>query len=311
MSAPVLPLELQPEAVQAPPSACPHCGDPCDALAHPRCGNCEGDLGKPNVLAASTLAQQDALRDRVLQSLQGASPAALRLGQLARTASARINVSVRFASQFLSSDRELYLTYAKAVAGGVRRPAAPEDDQVRRQVDARLFGWYGDELRFGALGLYDSGVPSYGPVTLVLRDSAVAARASLMEENAFAFYAHHDLGRIERTATGYRHTHPEPPGYRACWPRKHLLAVAKLAPRLTAKPGAWTDDDLSALLLEHGAARSEDELIEVHIYGPLSRRAVERVLLWTGARGVSDLDWRLLKDRLAAHNGSISWKELP
>lgn len=311
MPVPTLPLELQPEAVEPPPSTCPQCGDPCAALTHPRCANCEADLGKPNVLAATTLAQQAALRDRVEQSLRQAGPSALRLGQLAQTASARINVPVRFAANFLSSDRELYLTYAKAVAGGVRRPAAPEDDQLRRQVDARLFGWYGDELRFAALGLKDSGVPSYGPVTLVLRDSAIANRASLMEENAFAFYARHDLGRIERTATGYRPSHPEPPGYRACWPRRHLLAVAKLAPRLATQPGPLTDDELAALLLEHGAARSADELIEVHIYGPLTRRSIERVLLWTGAPGVSALDWRLLKDRLAAHNGAISWKELP
>src|SRR5207248_2492470 len=68
---------------------------------------------------------------------------------------------------------------------------------------------------------------------------------------------------------------PAPPGFRAIWQKRGELAAAKLEPKLDA---ATAPPDFPKYLLVNGSKPEEDDFIEVHVYGPLHRRAIERVV---------------------------------
>ncbi|MGI0014715.1 MAG: hypothetical protein ACREBU_14930 [Nitrososphaera sp.] len=67
-----------------------------------------------------------------------------------------------------------------------------------------------------------------------------------------------------------------PRGYRAVWSKRGNLAVAKLGCRINHTTRAA---DFSELLLRQGATSAEDEFIEVHIFGPMTIRTIERVVV--------------------------------
>jgi hypothetical protein len=264
---------------------------------------------------ASTPEQQQALRERARDALVRSGSDGEALARAAREATPRINVSVPFATEFLRSERSLYRTFGRAAAADApSQQSAPRagkgartgergDDGLRRMVDGRLFGRCADEIRYAALGLGELGLTAYGPVTLELRPEAVAHRASVLEEDTFGFFARHGLGHLEPAGRGYR-ARPEPLGYRAAWLDRHLLVLAKLAPRLPVPPA-----DLPRLLLRPAADRCSDELLEVHIYGPLDRSAVRRVLLPRERPPQVDArEWRLLHLTLRAL--SLAWVEV-
>jgi hypothetical protein len=69
-----------------------------------------------------------------------------------------------------------------------------------------------------------------------------------------------------------------PLGHRANWKERARLAVAKHGGRLT---GGMRDREFAPLLLSPGppGKPEEDEFVEVHIYGPITRRTLEKVTL--------------------------------
>lgn len=260
---------------------------------------------------ASTPEQLQALHARARDALLRSGSDGEALVRAALESTPRLNVSVPFATEFLRGERSLYRTFGKVAADGPSskaawagaRPGERGDDGLRRMVDGRLFGRCADELRYAALGLGELGLTAYGPVTLELEPEAVAHRASVLEEDTFAFFARHGLGHLEPAGRGYR-ARPEPPGYRAAWLDRHLLVLAKLAPRLPVPPA-----DYPGLLLRPAADRFSDELIEVHIYGPLDRDAVRRVLLpRERPQKVDAREWRLLHLTLRAQ--AVPWTEV-
>jgi hypothetical protein len=98
---------------------------------------------------------------------------------------------------------------------------------------------------------------------MTLRDIAIANRATVLEENSFAFVQKH-----------CRISEQVPLGYRTIWPKRHKLAVTKLGNRVTA---ATQPADFVGIFLSTAAERQADEFIEVHIYGPFDGNAVESV----------------------------------
>ena len=74
-----------------------------------------------------------------------------------------------------------------------------------------------------------------------------------------------------------------PPGYRAVWDSRERLAAAKIAPRILS---STKKEEFPALLLDG------DDFIEVHIFGPIHRRAIEKL---TGKRPRQRTDRVLLK----------------
>jgi hypothetical protein len=136
-----------------------------------------------------------------------------------------------------------------------------------------------------ALSLDGRGVAHYGDCFLVLKDSMIAHRLSVFEENTVVFMEHHAVGLTEDL----------PKGYRAPWPQRGRLAVAKLATQFTDQTGPG---DYAGLLLRNAPTADADDFIEVHIYGPLSIHAVESVHFRHGVTG--GVRVKALRERLKA-----------
>jgi hypothetical protein len=170
--------------------------------------------------------------------------------------------------RLITSDREGYASYYELVAAGVRFPSGNKWDNLRPLADDALFPYYKEKIRFAALTLDGRGLPDFGDYFLVLRTEMIAHRASVYEENSVLFFSKHfrrDLDDGPRL----------PRGRRATWGERAKLCVAKLAERIDAAtpPGAY-----SAILLRPGSTSEDDDFVEVHVWGPMTIRTVERVI---------------------------------
>jgi hypothetical protein len=134
-------------------------------------------------------------------------------------------------------------------------------------ADEALFPYYKDKIRFAVLTLDEAGLSNFGDCFLVLRTEMIAHRASVFEENSLLFFSKHFAPIL-----GKPHL---PHGYRATWDERAMLCVAKLADRIddATKPGAY-----SGILLRQGSTSEEDDFVEVHIWGSMTIRTLERVI---------------------------------
>ncbi len=238
-------------------ACCPHCGRPSRF---------------PNVIHANRDEELEALDKRYRKARKRAKSSGVnaileRLEREVESASqAVISRSGEEISRLASSDRELYASFYGLVGGGIRIPMSNKWDAIRLLVDDKLFPHYKKQLRFAALSLDGRGLVNYGDCTLVLRDGMIAHRVSVFEENSVLFMEKIDIGI----------TKDLPGGYRAAWEKRGKLAVAKLAGRITRKT---SQRDFPNLLLKNGTGTGDDDFIEVHIYGPISVRTMERVTI--------------------------------
>lgn len=248
---------------------CSECGSsiPHDRIACPTCGI---HAGFPNVREVSSASEREALERRFNKAIKdahadGRDVRLEELSQASKDTRAVIAIDLDYLAGFMTKGETLYSSYALVVSGEIRKAASSLNDKKRRGVEGFFFGSYADKIRYAALSLDGKGLSSYGPFTLVLKDIAVKARATLLEENSYKFYAK------------FRAKIPDnfPPGYRAIWGERHKLAVAKLVDRITVRT---TNDDFPGILLTYNGNRETDDFIEVHIYGAFDNAAVEAVV---------------------------------
>jgi hypothetical protein len=171
--------------------------------------------------------------------------------------------SVSKLKDLVSSDNELYASFYQLVASGARRPEPTRIDRQRLLADDLLFPYYRDQIRFAALSLDGRGVTSYGDCSLTLRDVAIQDRSTVFEENSLTFSSHTQSSIGDSI----------PPGYRATWEQRDVLAAAKLGSRLDPMMEEFAD-----LMISPGSAGAGDDFIEVHIYGPLHRHSLSQVI---------------------------------
>jgi len=249
---------------------CARCGE--KVAAHlPACQVCGAHAGYPNVRAAQMPQELLGLDLRYDDAKAAAAATGCEsvLNDFEAALGQSFAVLVRSLDQVLTlakSDNALMATFALMVAGGARLPEDNEFDRARQAVDALMFPSYHPEIRFASLSLDGRGAgANYGAYTMVLREAHIELRASAFEENSFEFCRRH----------GQQVTQPIPRGYRADWPGRRRLAVAKLAGRI--KPDV-TEDDFPAILVEEDPVSNGVEFVEIHIYGPISRRNIEKVI---------------------------------
>ena len=154
--------------------------------------------------------------------------------------------------------------YNLQTAGETRIVAEMKDDKQRRGTEGVLFGAYAPEIRYAALALDQRGLISYGNCSMTLADMTMRYKATLLEENSYFFVQKHRIVAGDAL----------PQGYRATWENRHLLAVAKLADKITQKAQNWAN-----VLLHSNGDRQHDEFIEVHIYGAFDKQAIEAVAI--------------------------------
>jgi hypothetical protein len=196
---------------------------------------------------------------------------------------------MRELDRLAASDKELYPTYYGLLEGQIRLPHGNEWDVLRGIADEALFPGYKEEIRFAALSLDGLGLPGYGECSFVLRDAMIAHRASIFEENS--------------ALSMKKHAYVPPPGHRATWGDRAKLCAVKTAGDIGASTGA---DQFPKLLLEPGATPEEDRFVEVHIWGPMTIRSIERVVVGKLRRQSVR---KSLRDRLAAFGAVL--EEVP
>lgn len=233
------------------------------------CPACGRDNGAPNVRAAAAPAERDALRKRVRDAEQAATArgasGALEAFAVAVRGSRAVHCC-RFGelARVASSDREPFRTFHALVRS---QSVLPDDgfyDQCRPAVDGALFPNYMESVYFAALSLGGRGLTGYGEFSVTFKESAIADRASVFEENAVSYFRKNPivLGKM-------------PVGLRAPWTERQHLAVAKLGSRVTA---ATLPTQFPVILLRASTTREDDDFIEVHVYGSLTRYSIEGVL---------------------------------
>jgi hypothetical protein len=238
---------------------CPHCGRP-------------GLF--PNVRSAENDRERAALETRyqAAKSLLSGSGATHSLDDFETAVSgskAVIARSVIELQRLAESDNEIYATYYQLTEAEIRLPRGDKWDFLRSVTDVALFSdQHKKHIRFAALSLDGNGLFNYGECSIVMRENMIAHRASVFEENSALFMEHHKILMSEADNL--------PKGYRATWRDRAKLCVAKLYKRIDA---TTQPDEYSALLLRQGATSEGDEFVEVHIYGPITARTIEQVII--------------------------------
>ena len=106
------------------------------------------------------------------------------------------------------------------------------------------------------------------------------------------FMKHHNVQVFDADAL--------PQGFRARWEDRQKLCVAKLAGKLTS---GTTPAEFSRILLGQGATPEQDEFVEVHIWGPLTRRTFDCVVVKKGKkRAAARVMLKALEEKLREVN---------
>ncbi len=249
---------------------------PCEFCGHPvplewdHCPHCARPGLFPNVRMAEQSVERAALEKRYRRVLFAADRCGSGLVVRAFEAEAARSKAVIARPveevRLLASDNQLYPTYYQKLDSGVLLPSGDKWDRLRRVADDFLFGVGRKYVRFAALSLDGKGLWNYGDCALVLREDMISFRASVFEGNSAMF--------LEKTR--YR----LPAGHRATWAEREKLCVAKSAERL--RP-ITSRNEFQSILLEGGATTETDRYVEVHVWGSVSARTFERVILKPGA----------------------------
>lgn len=259
-------------------------------ITEQRCPHCARPGRFPNVRLAELAAEREALdeRYRVAKEDAGqrnASGAFERFEKRVGGSRAVLARSLAETERLASSDQELYATFYQLLEADLRVPEGSKWDTLRGVVDHAMFGDYRREIRFAALSLDERGLASYGECFWVLRDDMIAHRASVFEENSVMFMVKRKISIVEIDDL--------PKGYRAAWGERGKLCGAKLAERIDPDT---RDDAFPGILLSKGKTSESDDFVEVHIGGPMTARAFEKVVQLRKPRRralAKKLRWRL------------------
>lgn len=256
---------------------CPHCAMP---LLFPNVEQVE----EPDELAKVEQFYRDAV---TALDQRGCMLIAQAFEAKAAATRAVIGRPIEEALRLAKADDQAYASFWELLHAGVRLPDDERWTWLRGVADSALFTSYRDKIRFAALSVDGACLPHYGEVSLELKESMIAHRATVFKENSAVFF---DKKRDFEPA--------DFAGHRARWVDRGKLALAKHAQDLVATS---TEADFATILLRPSTdpQRPQDDVfIEVHIYGPLTRRSLSGVTIDTARTGkatADDLRTRLTK----------------
>jgi hypothetical protein len=255
------------------------------------------DVGFPNVRAAESAEEVKELNDRCTLATQDAQTRSCLsiledFGRAVINSKAVICRDLKMVQLLVSGDSALYNTFHQQVDAEARIPEDNSWDRARGPVDATLFPNYHDKIRFAMLSINERGLKTYGPYFIILKEAPIEARSTVFERNSVVFFQKKDDTRVGDAP---------PPGYRAVWRRRDSLAIAKLHAQIGP---ATAVDDYASILLKAGATPQDDEFIEVHIYGPIHRMTIEKVVGPPPPRGYSAI-YKDLKKKLGECGASL------
>jgi hypothetical protein len=268
---------------------CRQCGSPVPAEKR-ECQSCGEDNGYPNVRIAQSHDEVAALQARLHDAETSASARACkealdRFGAAMLSSKAIISRSLTIIQDLIDSDRRTYTSYQRQLVSGSRVAEENQFDRVRTQVEAALFPNFHLDVLFGFLALGTTTLTGYGAYALVLKEHMIAHRATVFEQNCINFARKFRLALAD----------PVPPGYRAAWAHRDVLAKAKLHTDLTS---TTQDTDFPRILVNDRGGTGNSDFIEVHIFGPLNRYTIERLIGPAPKTREDRLLWRRLGRQL-------------
>jgi hypothetical protein len=256
---------------------CPHCGKP-GLYAN------VNSAKEPDELSAPQQRYDDAKIDA---ATRGAEVNLAEFENAVASSRAVFARSINEVQRLASSDNDAYATYYELLDAGVRIHTDDEWSIRRAGADEAVFPGYKKKIRFAALSLDDTGLTNYGGCSIVLRTDMIAHRASVFEENSTIFMKHHHIETWE--------TPHLPRGYRATWDDRAKLRAAKLFSRIDA---TTSTGEYSTLLLREGTTTADDDFVEVHIWGSMTRRTMEQVTITERLRHGQGTIVKALKEKL-------------
>jgi hypothetical protein len=173
-----------------------------------------------------------------------------------------IAMSLRTLHSVVCTENRMLTNFHSQVGSGMRLAEDNGFDNNRDPIESKILspGVY-KHINYAALSLNNVGVPWFGTHHITLADHMIEDKASVFEENAFTFYDKH--------ITDVRK--PVPTGYKASWPRRHRLAIAKLYLQIDNKTAA---SDFPSILIDQVSTASDSDFIEVHIYDRIHPQAI-------------------------------------
>ncbi len=267
--------------------------------AQRNCLACGADAGFPNVRLAQRKQELDELNVRVRMACASAAAAGFDpvmddFGISVSTSRAVIARPLRLLQDLIETEHRTYSGYHKELSAGTRVASNNIFDRTRTQFENALFPNFFENICFAALTLDDTWVTWFGDYAMILKDPMIAQRATVFEENPFHFARRFNLSLTDTI----------PPGYRAVWDRRHDIAKAKLYSKLNSH----TQKEEYPQILMNDTKGSEDaDYIEVHIYGPFTRAAIDTIIGPRPRSGEDRIIWR--KFKASAENIGITVKE--
>lgn len=242
---------------------CPHCGRP---------------RRFPNVDVSRIPREAEALQRRydaarVKAAKRGAEPKLAAFEAFVEQAKPVLVCAFSEIRRLAVADNELAATfYAKGATNlfkGSHVLQGPKWDTIRPAAESAMFGDHNKkEIHFAALSPDDEGLSNYGDCSVTIRVPLVAHRTSALEENMLVFF--------KTRCEDYWRTERLPVGYRSDWACRAKLAVAKLSDRVES---TTPETDFAGLLLTRGATSADDQFIELHIFGMMTIRTFEKIVI--------------------------------
>ena len=266
-----------------PNVTCSECG--ADVPSHARyCSACAADVGFPNVRLANRADEQSALAIRVQNAKTSATARGIAstldvFGITVATSRSVVARDLGTLHSLVKSENTLYISFHQQVRSSSRIPEDNKWDRGRAAEDNTINPIFFDQINFACLSLDGMGASGYGDYHITLKDKLIERRTTVFEENPFIFCQRHRI--IAGDAP--------PLGYRATWENRGLLAVAKLQAKITV---VTTPDQFPGVLVQRNAKPGSDDFIEAHIYGPLHRSTIERVIGPRPRRGAELVIWK-------------------
>jgi len=265
------------------------------------CPDCGKPGSYPNVRAAEDPEERDALAERYRLAKEnavsrGCDSAFCNFEASVSGSNAVLARSRLDAERLATSTKELYATYYARVDAGIRVPDGDEWDIWRRMTDDALFPGYKEQISFAALSLDGVGLSHYGHCHMVLKEKMIANRATVFDENSVIFMRPITVQRAVIL----------PKGYRASWSDRGKLATVKMAHEL--RPD-MPPQVFQELLIKDGDIPEKDRFVEVHIWGKMSIRCFERVVMREPKRRrkAARATNKAFEERLGKHGVRLEW----
>jgi hypothetical protein len=265
-----------------------------------RCHVCGADVGFPNVRATNTQSEVAALRKRFDNARtaakgRGSLKVLENFGKAVTQSYAVLARSLGDLDALVKRNNALYVSFHNQVRAGQRIPENNDWDAGRVAAENTVHPNYSEHINYSALSLDGLGVSWWGEYSIVLKPAHITRRISIFEENPFIFCERHGVVAGKRP----------PLGFRASWPRRQDLAMAKLADKLVADT---TPAQFASILLRQGDSKGSTDFLECHIYGPLHRSSIERVFGPRPKRRADLVIWKSVVSQLSKLN--VDTKEI-